>query len=84
MPESLIVAPTDPAAPLSPQQQQKSLAAIRAHLAQATEILAGMIDERGCLHENREDASTMGDRPRKYYCLDCEEWIEEEWGDVEI
>jgi len=86
MPESLIVAPTEAASlPQTPQQQKKSLAAVRGHLTQATEILAGMIDERGCLHEDRVDISTMGGGMRKYYCVDCEEWIEEEWDDdVEI
>ena len=84
MRESLIVAPTEAVPATSPQQQKQSLAAIRDHLVQATELLAGMIDEHGCLHENREDISTMGGGPRKFYCPDCDTQIEEEWDDVEI
>jgi hypothetical protein len=44
------------------------------------DILAGV----GCTHANKEETSTMGNPAmRKFYCHDCDQFIEEEWENVE-
>lgn len=70
------------ACPTGELLSRDQLSAVRGHMIKAVEILDGLIEQKGCLHEDRSEVSTMGGGPRKFYCHDCGKTIEEEWGDL--
>lgn len=82
MPDPVVAVDAPPVVESS-QQEKDQLATARDLLVQASTILTGLIEARGCLHEDRQDVTTMGSL-RKFYCHDCDEWFEEKDDALEI
>ncbi len=92
MPEPRVITTTPASVPVAraPQDDLDKIAEIRTCLESGIKImeralglLGAVVEDQGCLHEDRIDVSTMG-KMRKFYCQDCDDWFEEAWGDVEI